>query len=318
MLFAKTLNKNAFEWFVLSFALLQVMHLLFIFQNYSIPFPFLYGPIFMIMYKIASSGKIGNRISVMAHFSMFIFFLLWYLFELGNPSALYYEFYFPLMILSLVCYPLVALFRMRRSVSDTSNKLVLLRQLAFLGNAIGFFIGLLLLSHKWGFELDVNPLYVVAFVMVFSILLLTNYLIIAKGYETTDIEDIRPQKIRAVMDDSRIRQCAEKLADCMCEDKLFLDAGLTLDDLSKKTALPKSLITDYINQHLQTNYYEWLAKFRVEHAKDLLEHERQVLKMEVLANQSGFNSKTTFYRYFKQYVGMSPSAYRENIESSAW
>ncbi|TJZ60126.1 helix-turn-helix domain-containing protein [Sphingobacterium olei] len=318
MLFTNKLKKNAFERFALSFALLQVIHLLFIFQNYSIPFPFLYGPIFMIMYNIASSGKIGNRISVMAHFSMFTLFLLWYLFALGNPGVLYYEFYFPLMILSMVCYPLVALVRMRRSVSNTSNRLVLLRQLAFLGNAIGFFIGLLLLSQKWGFELDVNPLYVVAFVMVFSILLLTNYLIFAKDYNTADIEDTRPQKIRTVRDDSRILACAEKLADCMYKDKLFLDTGLTLDDLSKKTALPKSLITDYINQHLQTNYYEWLARFRVEHAKDLLEHERQVLKMEVLANQSGFNSKTTFYRYFKQYVGVSPGTYRENIESSAW
>ncbi|MBE8722081.1 AraC family transcriptional regulator [Sphingobacterium pedocola] len=318
MLLTKKLNENVFKWFALSFALLQVIHLLFIFQDYTVPIPLLYGPIFIVMYKIASSGRLENRISMVVHFSVFVIFLLWYLLQLGKPNPLYYDVYFPIMTVSLIGYPLVALVRMRRNMSDTSDKLALLRQLAFLGNAIGFFVGMLLLSHRWGFELDVDPLYVVAFVMVFSILLLINYLLVSKDDKITETEEIRPDKIQVEMNESLVWQCEEKLMTCMLGDKLFLDTTLTLDDLAQKAGIPKVHITDYINQYLQTNYYEWLAKFRIEHAKELLEHEHQVLKMEVLANQSGFNSKTTFYRYFKQYVGMSPSTYRENIESAAW
>lgn len=319
MLFTLMLKKNAFERFAISFAFMQVVHIFFIFLDYLLPLPLLYGPVFIMMYHIATYGKTGDKIFIFAHCFLFFFFLLWYLLETGTPDQQYYELYFPALIVSLVSYPLIVLVKMRHHMINTGSQFFLLRQLALLGNAIGFFVGLLLLSHEWGFELDVNPLYVVALVMIFSIVLILNYLLTPNEVKPAPASwELQPKTQNPIYDIGPMQHCGEKLAACMRDEKLFLNANLTLDDLSQLTDMPKNQITEYVNQHLQTNYYEWLAKYRIDYARELLRKDDQFLKMEVLANESGFNSKTSFYRYFNQFVGMPPSAYRDNIKNSEW
>ncbi|UVD79096.1 helix-turn-helix domain-containing protein [Myroides albus] len=76
---------------------------------------------------------------------------------------------------------------------------------------------------------------------------------------------------------------------------------------------PKNQISTVINSELNESFYSLLAKYRVEYAKKLLETNRHLLLDGVML-QSGFNSRSTFIKYFKEFVGESPSAYRKTFE----
>ena len=65
-----------------------------------------------------------------------------------------------------------------------------------------------------------------------------------------------------------------------------------------------------INEVTGDNFYNFINKYRVEEAKELLTSDKSdKLNMLGIAFESGFNSKTTFNTSFKKVVGISPSEY---------
>lgn len=64
-----------------------------------------------------------------------------------------------------------------------------------------------------------------------------------------------------------------------------------------------------LNQQLHTSFYEYVNQWRVRRAKELLRASNAPL--EEIALQSGFNSMSSFRRYFAAHTGMSPLEYRK-------
>ncbi|MGJ1265374.1 helix-turn-helix domain-containing protein [Sphingobacterium spiritivorum] len=67
---------------------------------------------------------------------------------------------------------------------------------------------------------------------------------------------------------------------------------------------------------MQSTFYEFINTYRIDyfrsHISKVISEETTIL---VLAYESGFNSKSTFNKYFKKIVGMSPTDYvREQID----
>src|SRR5690606_26220386 len=110
-----------------------------------------------------------------------------------------------------------------------------------------------------------------------------------------------------------LEHCGRGLMEAMEKDRLFLDSKLSLDKLSTHVGISKTVISHYLNSKLGLNYYEWLAIYRINHAKVILAEFGSDYKIEAVAYSSGFSSKTTFNRYFKEIVGVLPSIYREQV-----
>ena len=97
------------------------------------------------------------------------------------------------------------------------------------------------------------------------------------------------------------------------EDKQgFCDEQLTLQRLSEQLGISTQLISQAINGELNISFNDYLNNLRLAHVKKALSQPEN-LKSDIqqLAINSGFNSKATFYRVFKEKVGMTPSAYRK-------
>ncbi len=94
------------------------------------------------------------------------------------------------------------------------------------------------------------------------------------------------------------------------QNKLYLDAEFNRNDLAKQLELSEERISALLNKELGISFYELINKYRVKEAKLLLDQGvSENLTMEAIAKQSGFKSKTTFYKFFKSEFGMRPSDY---------
>lgn len=96
----------------------------------------------------------------------------------------------------------------------------------------------------------------------------------------------------------------------MAEDKVFKDPELTLKELSEKTNIPSHQLSQAINTLLGKSFYHYINHLRLkEFLKIAQKPESQNYTYLSLAFDAGFNSKTTFNKYFKLTTGQTPSQY---------
>jgi len=93
------------------------------------------------------------------------------------------------------------------------------------------------------------------------------------------------------------------------EERIFMDEGLSLAGLAHELDLEPHNLSRFLNIHLQTSFIRLLNGYRISEAKTLLERNHHQTVLEI-AFSSGFNSKASFNRVFKEITGMTPSEYR--------
>ncbi len=113
------------------------------------------------------------------------------------------------------------------------------------------------------------------------------------------------------------REILQRLDDLILTESLHQDVDLSLKSLVAKTGLSYHHVSQVINAELKINFNEFINNYRLEHFKKLLADEDYNQKEIIeLAYQSGFNSKATFYRFFKMKTGMSPNHYKKSLSAS--
>lgn len=104
----------------------------------------------------------------------------------------------------------------------------------------------------------------------------------------------------------------EKVKAGIYVEKLYLERNINIEQFSRRIGLTTRDTSHAINTHFNSNFFEFINKFRVEEAQHLLasaEHKDDTI-LEILY-RSGFNSTSAFHRFFKRVSGMSPSEYRK-------
>ncbi|WP_196892208.1 helix-turn-helix domain-containing protein [Aureivirga marina] len=92
------------------------------------------------------------------------------------------------------------------------------------------------------------------------------------------------------------------------EKELYKNSNLTLTILAKELKIRPHLISQVLNENLQKNFPQFINEFRIQEAIKLLKTENH-LKMEIIAENCGFNSNSTFYSAFKKVTGTTPAKY---------
>lgn len=103
----------------------------------------------------------------------------------------------------------------------------------------------------------------------------------------------------------------------MQENKLYLQPDLSLDKLAQFTGLAPKTISAVLNQYKETSFTNFVNQYRIEDFKQRLSNrEGQQLTIVGLAMECGFNSPATFQRVFKQFTGLSPTAFLKSLENN--
>ena len=100
----------------------------------------------------------------------------------------------------------------------------------------------------------------------------------------------------------RIRQLME-------QERLYLDSDLTAGELADQLGVHRNQLSDSINRQTGTTFSQFVATFRVEHAKKLLAQYPN-MKISIVGSESGFSNEKSFFRTFKTATGMTPTEWR--------
>ncbi len=98
--------------------------------------------------------------------------------------------------------------------------------------------------------------------------------------------------------------------------KLHLNSDINLKSFSEQIGLRPRDVSNIINSHYGSNFFEFINRFRIEEAKRLLMVEDSKDVILDIVYKCGFNSPSAFHRFFKRVVGIPPSKYR-NREKAA-
>lgn len=99
--------------------------------------------------------------------------------------------------------------------------------------------------------------------------------------------------------------------------KIYKRMDLRLNSLADELKTNRTYISNIINGDFQMSFSDFINKYRVEEAKQLMRNGKQKsLTLEFIAEQSGFGSIHSFTRVFKSVEGIPPGKYRVNLKSS--
>lgn len=117
---------------------------------------------------------------------------------------------------------------------------------------------------------------------------------------------------RSALNEQDAANIAQKIETAMQQDKLFLDASLSLQKLAKHINTSPNYISQTLNESLAANFFDYINKYRIHEAKHQLAHTTDTV-LDIAMNV-GFNAKSSFYSAFKKEVQQTPSQYRKGLE----
>ncbi|MCA0933276.1 helix-turn-helix domain-containing protein [Lutimonas saemankumensis] len=109
------------------------------------------------------------------------------------------------------------------------------------------------------------------------------------------------------------REQFDRVNDYVINQKIYLDPFLSLDSLALSLQLSSGYLSNLINTFADTHFTDYINKFRIEQAKKMLiDKDFADYTIISIGLESGFNSKSTFYKAFKKFTQITPVEFRRN------
>jgi AraC-like DNA-binding protein len=130
--------------------------------------------------------------------------------------------------------------------------------------------------------------------------------------ETTAQNSPAKKYEKSTLTPERAERYLARLLRHMETEKPYIDGELTLPKLAERLSIPAPHLSQTINECLRQNFFDFVNTYRVEEAKRrLLDPAKQHYSVLAIAEEVGFNSKSSFNAVFKKHVQMTPSEFRK-------
>jgi AraC-like DNA-binding protein len=117
---------------------------------------------------------------------------------------------------------------------------------------------------------------------------------------------------RSTLTPERSERYLKKLLQMMETEKPYTDGDLTIQKLAEKLMVSPQHLSQTINERLNQTFSEFINIYRVEEAKRLLLHaKKKHYSILAIAEEVGFNSKSSFNAVFKKHTSSTPSEFRK-------
>lgn len=316
----------------------------------SIPLPLIHGP-FLYLYTAAVTNQLKNWKINLLHFLPVIisFFSLFNFLQLPNETKILvfknegrgYETLLFLTLIAIVCsgiiYVIWSLLLLKIHKKNILNQfsyseeinLVWLRYLIY---GIGFI---------WIFIIYGNDELLYTIVVLFVIFigyfginqvgiftqkvpLVDNNIIVVhneidKSFDDDIINEDKPLKYgKSGLNQEVAFEMYELLKTRMTNEQLYVNSELTLLELAQTLDILPNNLSQVINTFEQKNFYDYINSKRIELFLKLVAiPENKKYTILSLAFESGFNSKSSFNKYFKKVTNKTPSEYLNSLKEKS-
>ncbi len=130
------------------------------------------------------------------------------------------------------------------------------------------------------------------------------------------IEDLNRKKYEKTrVQEDAYEEYKKMLLDHMEEEKPYLNQKLTIAQVAQQLDMPAYHLSQLLNEYLNQTFYEFINSYRIEEVKErYMDPANRNLTLIGIALESGFSSKSSFNRIFKQFTGKTPSEFIKSME----
>ena len=304
------------------------------------PFQLLIGPLFYFYLLNLNEGKV-SRTNYLTHLSLFLLFLIFTLFLLINIKSpifdrqklqnvvqfLAFFAYLQIWIYYFLCRN--SLEKYRNRLKQSCSTIDKIKQSWMEQSLFALLIGysaitvVYVLNHS-SFKLPINK----------SLAIITSSLIYFIAYKTLRQPSLfsappieRIEKIVVKENPAKYQKSPLKEEDMtnglamleayMAETSPYRNPELDLKSLALGVGFTPHLLSQIINSGMRSNFYDYINRYRLnEVIKQFQDPVKRGGSILDIAFDAGFNSKATFNRIFKRTFSLTPSKYRQQLESS--
>lgn len=129
-----------------------------------------------------------------------------------------------------------------------------------------------------------------------------------------EIRDVKYEK--AKISDELLVEYDKRIMEVIVRSKMFLKPDLKLDDLANQTKISRYYLGQYFSRVHNLNFNQYINKLRIDYVLHYIQKQKSIddLTVNELLAISAFNSRTSFFRSFKEFVGVPPSEYLEKLK----
>lgn len=108
----------------------------------------------------------------------------------------------------------------------------------------------------------------------------------------------------------QMKEIAERIEEIMSSEKPYLNPDFSLSDLAQISGFDRFKLSIAINQGMETTFFTLINQHRVEEFIQMVDsNEYKNFSLTGIAHESGFKSKSTFYKAFREFKGQSPGEF---------
>ncbi|MGN6395247.1 MAG: ABC transporter permease [Mucilaginibacter sp.] len=114
---------------------------------------------------------------------------------------------------------------------------------------------------------------------------------------------------------AELQQKATWLKKVVQDERLYLDPELTVSSLAEILEIPAYELSRIINLGIGKNFSDFISEYRImEVTRKMKDKAFDRLTLLGIAYDSGFNSKSTFNRTFREMTGKTPAEFKDNLK----
>ena len=314
--------------FLILLIIICVSHSLAVLRDIGLPFTLLYGPSVYLAHE-DYEGKTPSFQSTAPHLVPFAFLSLVYvglhtaiLATVIDESVLnfYYNIYFLAMPVSLCSYGIYCLRRQHKkeelfhNLVDKLGIINIVNALLILYQFIKRFLPLpeMTFDAQW-----LTLALLLSALTLTAQFLLYNYKQVPKKKISQwkeapliPLEHRLKMYKKSLLDLSTLAGHEERLRQYFESSKAYLNPDLSPETVAAHLGISKHHFSQLLNVYIGKTFYQFVAYYRISYAIELIIQQESSLSIEALASDSGFNSKTSFNRYFREFTGFTPSEFK--------
>ena len=128
-----------------------------------------------------------------------------------------------------------------------------------------------------------------------------------------DSEETRKYQ-KSALSEEQLADVSQKIRFALEKQHKYRDPNLSLRALSEEIKVLPNYVTQALSLDIKETFFDYVNRLRVMEAMELLLNTDDTVL--TIANDVGFNSRSSFYSAFKKVTGQTPTSFRQVSKSA--